>query len=151
MNTQYGSEWRDSTHSTKKNIVVSLAWGASWYSLFFFSCASLHLSPTALGSVTWSLTLVQDRKRGRGDESAVTKRKKPSIPKGINAFFGRSEVIRTPDFFVPKSYVSLLSGTAHNILCFRVFFECSLKLNSTLFSNSPTLSVGFMWSLVGFK
>ena len=57
-------------------------------------------------------------------------------------------MIRTPDFFVPKSYVSLLSGTAHNILCFRVFFECSLKLNFTLFSYSPTLSVGFMWSLV---
>ena len=85
------------------------------------------------------------------------KKTETPINQGISAVLpkvylgGRSEVIRTPDFFVPKSYVSLLSGTAHNILCFRVFFECSLKLNFTLFSNSPTLSVGFMWSLVFFK
>lgn len=52
--------------------------------------------------------------------------------------------------YIPKSYVSLLSGTAHNILCFRVKSQCSLKLNSTLLSYSPTLSVGFMWSLVVF-
>ena len=64
---------------------------------------------------------------------------------------GRSEVIRTPDFFVPKSYVRLLSKAKHNILCFRVFGECSLKLNSTLFSYSPTLSVGYMWSLANFS
>ena len=56
-------------------------------------------------------------------------------------------MIRPSGLFVPKRCVRLLSNPHHNILGFRVFFECSLKLNFTLFLYSPTLSVGFRWSL----
>ncbi len=74
-------------------------------SLFFFSCASLHLSPTALGSVTWSLTLLRDRQEAVGRESRLkisAEKTKSSDTVRYQRIFGPSDWIRTHDLLVPN-------------------------------------------------
>ena len=62
--------------ATEKNIVALLAWGASQFSLFFSSCASLFPPQAALGSVTWSLTLLRDLQETAGSMSYKSKKDK---------------------------------------------------------------------------
>ena len=62
--------------ATEKNIVALLAWSASQFSLFFSSCASLFPPQAALGSVTWSLTLLRDLQETAGSMSYKSKKDK---------------------------------------------------------------------------
>ena len=82
------------THSTKKNIVALLAWSASYCSLFFFSCDSLYPPSAAVGSVTWSLTLVRSGKEAVCPDPVpkkCRKIKKPLIQKKVSEDFFWSE------------------------------------------------------------
>ena len=136
MNTQYGPSDGIRTHSTKKNIVALLAWGASYCSLFFFSYASLYPPPAAVGSVTWSLTSVRSGKEVACPDPVPKiqqiNKKSPDTER-YQGIFGPSDGIRTHDLLVPNQ--AHYQTVPHPDICFtkpynyiKTFSLCQLFL-----------------------